>query len=201
MGRELEVKYHIDDDTQLERVFSCGSVEALRQGEWELTPMETVYFDTPARAFSSRRWTLRHRVEGERRVACMKTPSDEPHARNEFEVEAPEMNEAALSALIAAGAPQEAAALAAAEGLLPVCGAKFIRKAAVLRFSDGSTAVLSGDVGMLHGAAEQTDFCELELELQQGQPEQMLRFAQQLAQEFALRPEPKSKHARAAALR
>lgn len=200
MGKELEVKYLVKDAAQLQQVLSCAMVEAVRRTPWAQIPMETTYFDTPNHDLSAKRWTLRHRLEGGQGVACLKTPAPQAHARNEYEIPAAGFDGDTLAALVAAGAPQALTALAG-ETLVKTCGAKFVRQVATLCFPDGSSADLSGDVGLLTGATEQQEFCEMELELKQGQPEAMLHFAEQLAAAFSLRQEKKSKFARASALK
>lgn len=201
MAKEFEIKYHLDSAAQLQRVLSDSAIAAFLQTPWAQIPMKTTYFDTPERALSQRHWTLRHRLEGTRHVLCLKTPTLDELARNEFEVEATCPDRAALAQLCRIGAPEELLELAAPERLLAVCGAKFQRQVATVRFPDGSSAAISGDVGILHGTEQTMDFCEMELELNSGSQDAMLEFADKLATAYGLQTEPKSKFARARVLR
>ena len=91
MGQEIEFKYRLPRE----------ALPRLKQelGPWEPIEMETTYYDTPARAFAARRWTLRTRRENGRQVATLKTPGD-GLVRGEWELEAAGI-EAALPALLA----------------------------------------------------------------------------------------------------
>lgn len=197
MAKELEVKYHLDSGEQLQAVLSDPAVTALLQTRWINIPMETTYYDMPSRCLSRRHWTLRHRLEGTRHVLCLKTPTDSPHARNEYEVQAVQPDMDALTQLCSIGAPAQLLKLADPAQLQPVCGASFQRQVATVALPDGSTAAISGDVGILYGACQQVSFCELELELTSGAPDAMLQFARRLAAIHGLHPEPESKYARA----
>jgi len=84
--------------------------------------------------------------------------------------------------------------------LLPSCMAQFTRRAADVRFADGTVCELCGDIGMLMGGTAQEDFCELEVELKEGSEETAAAFAEELAERFDLQEEVRSKFARAAAL-
>ena len=68
--------------------------------------METTYYDTPDGALSARRWMLRRRLENGVGIVCVKTPLPENNARGEWQVEAAQVDAAAIEALLAAGAPQ-----------------------------------------------------------------------------------------------
>lgn len=201
MATEFELKYHLDSAAQLQVVLADPIITVLLQTPWAQIPMKTTYFDTPERALSQRHWTLRHRLEGTQHVLCLKTPTGQEHARDEFEVEAAYPDRAALMQLCRLGAPEKLPELAVPGRLLAVCGAKFQRQVATIRFPDGSSAAISGDVGILHGTEQTMDFCEMELELSSGPQNAMLEFAHKLATAYSLQIEPKSKFARARALR
>ncbi|MBQ7871631.1 MAG: CYTH domain-containing protein [Oscillospiraceae bacterium] len=195
MGQELEFKLHLDGPAELERVLADPELNALRQTDWRVRPMRATYYDTPDRRLGVRRWTLRFRQEGAQPVVCLKTPADDPRVRCELEVTAPAMGRAALEALVQAGAP--AVLLELSTTLIPVCGAEFTRRSAMLTLPDGSTAELAGDHGILRGPTEQVDFTELELELYSGAATETEALARRLCQRYGLHEEPKSKFARA----
>lgn len=200
MGKELEYKYELPTREQLDQVLDSKTVAELRISDWEILPMETSYYDTPEGALSNLRWTLRHRLEGGKGVACLKIPSDDPNARNEYETEAEAMDEGAQMALIAAGAPKNLPELADLRKIRKVCGAEFTRRVAVIRLPDGTKAYISGDWGKLYGGERAQQLCEIEVELTEGSENGLKSFCALLAAEFGLQLQPMSKFARARAL-
>ena len=185
MGRELERKYRADEAT----------LEAIRHSYGDFTPisMETVYYDTPDKALSSRYWTLRSRMENGVAVCTLKTPLPDG-SRGEWELECGAIEDA-VPALCKLGAPAELEVLAR-KGLVPSCAARFTRLAAALEISD-ATVELALDQGWLLGGGKELPFAEVEVELKSGREEAATAFAEALAAEFALIPEPKSKVQRA----
>lgn len=125
MGMELEFKLAASGPEVLERLLADAEIAAMAEGPFRQTPMETIYFDTEARAFSRKHWTLRLRQEGSKRVACLKTPCAEPYARNEWQVEARAIDDAVIEHLLDAGAPRELLACYGSGPLYPLCGASF----------------------------------------------------------------------------
>lgn len=201
MGKELELKYRLEDEKQLNAVLSWQMLAVLRVGEPYAFEMETTYFDTEDSLFSARKWTVRRRMENGRSVFCVKTPCGKAAGgklRNEWEAEADSAAEA-FPKLAALGAPEELAALSA-DALIPLCGARFTRRAMLLRLSKQTTCELACDAGVLRGGSSEQPFCELELELKSGDEKELYAFSQMLAVCFGLSPEPKSKFARARAL-
>ena len=201
MAKELEYKLQLQSPEQLQQILASEQVKALLQESYREIPMETTYFDNEDRLFSQLHWTLRHRKEGSDPVLCLKTPADCPHARNEFQVIAPVLNEEGILALISQGAPKELLSYYKQKSVFPICGARFLRRCAMLRFSDGSLAELAADYGELFGAKGTLPILELELELYEGEAEQMIAFTRSLCECFGLREQPYSKFARAKTLR
>lgn len=198
MGMELEFKLAASGPEVLERLLADAEIAAMAEGPFRQTPMETIYFDTEARAFSRKHWTLRLRQEGSKRVACLKTPCAEPYARNEWQVEARAIDDAVIEHLLDARRSPGAAgpATAAARSIryaAPASG----RLHGMLRFPDGSRAELACDQGVLRGAAETLPFAEVELELCEGTPERTRALAETLCRRYGLREERRSKFARA----
>ena len=185
MGREFELKYAAAPEQQA----------AIRELFPDLVPieMETTYYDTPAGDLSARRWTLRRRFEDGRSVCTLKTPAP-GGARGEWELECGAIEDA-VPALCKLGAPAELEVLAR-KGLVPSCAARFTRLAAALEISD-ATVELALDQGWLLGGGKELPFAEVEVELKSGREEAATAFAEALAAEFALIPEPKSKVQRA----
>lgn len=185
MGREFELKYAVDP-AQLEALKACFP---------HLHPiaMETTYYDTPDGALGKLRWTLRRRMENGISVCTLKTPLPDG-SRGEWEVECGSIREG-IDALFAAGAPKQLL-LYTADGVQEVCAAKFTRLAGLVELENG-TAELALDRGKLLGGGRELPFMELEVELKDGDEAAAVAFAERLAAEFGLKPEPKSKFRRA----
>lgn len=158
--------------------------------------METTYYDTPGGELSALRYTLRRRLENGVCVCTLKTPAKE--GRREWEVLCATPEEA-IPLLIAAGAP-EALATLTRPGLIPICGARFTRTAITVT-AEGGIVEVALDQGFLQGGGRVLPLCEVEVELKEGTAAVCDRFADTLASRFGLTPEPKSKFARALALK
>ena len=200
MGRELEIKLAINGEAALEKILADDTIAALIDGPWQERLMKTTYYDSPDRRFSSHFWTLRHRMEGESSVVCVKAPTEDPRVRGEWQINATEISEESIEALLKSGAPMELLYLYGTGDIQPVCGAEFTRRSVMLRFSDGSRAELAGDRGILHGKTQQLPFTELEIELYEGAPAEMEALAALLQTRYGLKPQCKSKFARARGL-
>lgn len=200
MGKELEYKLFVPGEAQLAQILADGEIAALAEDGWHETPMRTTYYDGADHRFSRRDWTFRRRMEGAKSVVCLKTPTASSHLRGEWQVLSDAADAEAVELLVQAGAPEELRALYAAGTVVPVCGAEFLRRSVILRFPDGSRAELAGDSGFLHGRTEQLAFTELELELYEGEPAQMLALVRRLCERYGLRELRASKYARAKSL-
>ena len=100
-----------------------------------------------------------------------------------------------LLLLVAGGAPEELLELTA-EGVTPVCGAKFARRAGTIEFA-GAVLEIALDKGILMGGGQELPLCEVEVELKSGEPEAAIAFSIELQRYFALVPQRKSKFRRA----
>ena len=190
MGAEFELKYRADAEI-------LSSVYTTFPARWQTIRMETTYFDTPSHALSARRWTLRRRMENNDSVCTLKTPGTGLE-RGEWEVKCDRI-EQAVSELCKLGAPAELEFLCS-EGLVISCGAMFTRRAGTFTLRD-CVLEIALDQGVLLGGGRELPFCELEVEHKEGSREAVEAFARQLAEIYALKPEEKSKFARALALR
>lgn len=189
MGIEFELKFRA---TPLQQVLLLKKFPQ----EPQSFAMETVYYDTPNGALSRRAYTLRRRMENALSVCTLKVPSG-TYGRGEFEVNCPSI-EAAIPELCKLSGIADLPTLLE-QGLLPICGAKFTRITKTLTLPT-CTVELALDSGVLSGGGKEIPLCEVEIELKEGKPEAAVAFAQDLAQEFALTPELKSKFYRARAL-
>ena len=188
MGREFELKF----------AATAADHEALRERFGPLSPitMETTYFDTPGKDLRNLRWTLRRRMENGISVCALKTPGD-GFGHGEWEVYCNRIEEA-VPMLLEKGAPKELSAFAEA-GLVAACGARFTRLAGLIHAA-GCSVELALDEGVLLGGGKELPLCEIEVELKEGSEDAAAAFAIALAQEYGLRPETRSKLARALAL-
>ncbi len=188
MGREFEIKY----------AAKPGDLEFFRSKYPHLDSisMETVYYDSMDGNLGNLHWTLRRRMENGRAVCTLKTPAGGV-LRNEWEVECGDIHDA-IELLLLQGAPRQLL-LFAAKGLKESCGARFTRLAGLIE-TEGATVELALDEGVLLGGGKELPFREVEIELKEGSEEAALRFAEQLAAQRDLKPEPRSKVARARAL-
>jgi inorganic triphosphatase YgiF len=155
--------------------------------------METTYYDNEAGDFNRLHWTFRRRMENGKSICTLKTPM-EGLGRAEFETECGDILEA-VPQLLRLGAPKQLLLLTC-RGVFPSCGARFIRLAGPIE-GEGFTAELALDEGVLLGGGKELPFAEVEVELKAGSEEAVTAFANALAAEYGLRPEPRSKVARA----
>ena len=188
MGREFELKYEASPEI-LEKIRE-------KYGDFTEISMETTYYDTPALDLRQRRWTLRRRMENGRSVCTVKIPLADG-SRGEWEVESTDLT-AGAAELCGMGAPEEIMDYVN-QGVLPFCGARFTRLAKTIALPGGCVE-LALDQGVLLGGGKELPFAEAEVELKSGSDGTALSFAEALAKEFALKPQPKSKLARAMAL-
>ncbi len=189
MAVEFELKYSADAAAQKAIFEACP-------GTYQTYEMETTYYDAPGGGLSQRHITLRRRMENGRSVCTVKTPVS-GYGRGEWECECDDINQA-IGQLVALGASRELLVLTA-QGVHPICGAKFTRRALTLTYRD-TELELALDQGILLGGGKEIPLCEVEVELKSGQPENAVAFAEELAKKFHLRPEHKSKFRRALAL-
>ena len=189
MATELELKFYANTEV-FNNVLSAFS------GNYEKFQMETTYFDTPQKAFSARKMTLRRRFENGISVYALKTPLP-GNARGEWEVNAERWDQA-IPQLLAGGAPSVLEELAK-EGLTPICGAKFTRLALPLKEKDFS-AEIALDEGILTGNGKSLPLCELEIELKEGDAEAFLTWGRAFAALYGLTECKESKFRRAISL-
>ncbi len=198
MGMELEYKLAVNDPAKLEQLLFDPQIAEVRRGDYRLLQMATIYYDTADKRLSSRSWTLRLRQENDMLVATLKTPG-EGRARGEWQCRAGSIYDA-IPMLVEQGAPKELPELLADQRLIPLCAARFTRRAADLAFADGTVCELAGDIGDLVGGIHEEPLCEVEVELKEGSAETAEAFAGELMERFGLQEEPRSKFARALAL-
>ena len=186
MATEIELKY----------AATAPLIPQIRDavaGNYISISMETTYYDTPSSALSQRHITLRCRMENQEAVCTVKTPIA-GYGRGEWDCRCDDIVKA-IPMLVEAGAPQALLELTA-EGLTPVCGARFTRHAGTVDFGD-SVLEIALDSGILMGGGRELPLCEVEVELKSGEPESAIAFSMELQRYFALVPQRKSKFRRA----
>ncbi len=188
MAVEYELKFQATEETLrlIEEAYTEKTVEI---------SMETTYYDTPSGALSDRWYTLRRRLENGTSVCTLKVPAKQ--GRGEWETESPTV-EQAVDKLLALGCPKVLPVLME-EGVVPVCGAKFTRRAKTVVLP-GGVVELALDKGVLFGGGREAPLCEVEVELKAGTVQLCDAFAKTLAEEFQLTPLKESKFRRALAL-
>lgn len=189
MGVEFELKFSAEPE-QLEAVAAAYPVEYHR------ISMETTYYDTTDHALSDRHVTLRRRMENGESVCTVKTPISQL-GRGEWECQCEDI-ESGIKELCKHGAPKDLLILTA-DGVAPVCGAKFTRRAGVVTLQD-AVVEIALDRGILSGGGKEIPLCEVEVELKSGPEDAALKFGMVLAAKFGLIPQKKSKFRRALAL-
>jgi len=190
MGLEFELKYQATPAQQ-------AAVRARFSELWQTITMETTYYDTPEDTLSTRRYTLRKRLENGISVCTLKTPAA-GFGRCEWEVLSDSIESAIpelckLSRL--EGLPQ-----LLSPGVQPICGARFTRYAATVKTAE-AVVELALDSGILFAETAQVPLCEIEIELKSGSQDAAVTFAKALAKEYGLTIQPKSKFKRALDLR
>ena len=186
MATEFELKYAAT-------AAQLDGIRAAVSGEYHSIAMETTYYDTPGRALSARKWTLRRRLENGVSVCTLKTPAG-GLGRHEWEVEQDSI-QAAIPELCKLSNLDDLAEMTAS-GVSPVCGARFTRLACQVNI-ENAVVELALDEGILFGSGRELAFAEVEVELKSGAEEAACRFAEDLAARFHLIPEEKSKFRRA----
>ena len=185
MGLEFELKYAANPEIQ-------DKIQE-KLGVFQKFSMETTYFDTADGVLSGRRITLRSRMENGFCVCTLKAPAA-GYGRGEWDKEAPWCAETAETLWQASGEKS-----VPFPELIPVCGAKFVRRAFSVALENCALEVAL-DKGVLLGGGKEMPLCEVEVELKSGSEEAATQWAEALAAEFGLQAEPKSKFSRASAL-
>ncbi len=185
MGREFEIKFSAST-FQLERI-------AAQWQDWSVLSMETTYFDTENDALSSKHCTLRSRMENGTCVCTLKTPAP-GFGRGEWNIPAC-WNAETVAALF------EMAQVAPIpfEDLRSVCGARFTRRARILELPQ-CTVEIALDQGVLVGGGKEIPLCEVEVEVKTGSEEAAVAWANELAAQYELQLQHKSKFRRASDL-
>ncbi|HNP88358.1 MAG TPA: CYTH domain-containing protein [Kouleothrix sp.] len=200
---EIEAKFKIADDTTFSELLQTSSLGAFTCIS---TPgieyQQNTYFDTPDRQLHQRRYSLRVRDTGKRRIATVKHSLGGPaklRRNEEWEVE--------LTDGIhphdwpASPARERALGLLGDAVLLPLLTIYTQRQFIYAMLGTTIVAELSLDQGTIHAGGRELDFRELEVELVgDGHYANLAALLEQLQARFALVHEPLGKKKRGMAL-
>ena len=185
MGREFELKYAVTAEAFAELL--------QRWDDFAVISMETTYYDTQSGALAARHITLRRRMENDVSVCTVKTPISDL-GRGEWELECGDIK-TAIPKLCKLMDSEELLSLTEG-GVIPVCGARFSRRAKWLQLPDCEVEIAL-DEGVLLGGGREMPIREVEVELKEGSETAAVAFAEELAEQFGLTVEKKSKFRRA----
>ena len=196
MPMEVETKLRIPDERIRDRILKDEEVLALAMEPFRPIQMDAIYYDTPKRALSEKKWTLRLRKENEESIMVFKQMGRMEGAlfqREEYSCPADTV-EVGIEGLLALGAPTE---LRDMGPYVECCRVQFVRNACALRLEDGSVCELALDAGQIQVEKKSEKLLEMEMELLSGDPEEMIKLNHRLKERHDLLPEFYSKYARA----
>ena len=198
--RELEIKL-VGPREVLERAMRSPILRLRMHGKSLTRRLHSVYFDTPDGALQRLGIGLRLRKQGRKWVQTIKrehTVSAGLHDREEFE--------SVLSLRWPSFAPLAGSAfeetfddLELRKLLQPVFITEFHRSTRIIEWKDASLIEVAFDRGQIL-ANEAAPICEIELELEQGDPGALFALATELCAQFPVRLENRSKAERGYAL-
>lgn len=174
MGMEQEIKLRARDGADPSLLPEDPALLPLRCSPMESIEMRTTYYDTEEHILARAKWALRCRTENGEPVITLKTPPDANHKRGEWELRGPglveqdEIQPGAFNALFAQGAPRQILDLHRCP-LETLCRVDFLRRRCLLCLPEGTRVELALDKGTLYRGRRSAPFCEVELELKQGQ--------------------------------
>lgn len=198
---EQEYKWKLAAPADAQALLNIQTIRSQIVGH-ETVEMAATYYDTPGRLLWQLHGGLRLRRENQVSVCCLKLSVTEISGcalREEYEAQANTIEEG-LSLLPNKGAPAELCSRLQAEGLTELCAVTYTRQAyqlRVIRDRMTCTGELTVDLGSASRQGRSGPISEMEFEMKSGDEASFHVFAQELAAEFHLEPEPLSKLARA----
>ena len=192
MASEIELKYAPKDGFSKETLFEDKDIKGFR-GEIRKIEMETEYLDTPTRKAKALGITLRRRRENGKSILYAKSGKSTIGAlsiRGEWSVPSDDIQNAPRL-LAEEGAPTEE--LFGAE-LTVITKVSFTRYECTVTPYEGFSFSLSYDEGVL---GKDHRFAEVELELCDGECEELMLFGEKLSERYSMTAEERSKYKRA----
>jgi len=210
---EIELKYLINDENKAEKIWKelkehPGLVAGSAEEKW----MHAVYFDAADERLSKEKIAVRVRREGDELVATCKWGGNQRKALNGGDAVhvRPELNVPVKDDSWFVTPPSDLfgdseigeriAALLGEEPLVPLLETKFTRRLIQIR-SGEMICEAAVDTGEIKAGDRSEPICELELELLQGDSEQLILLGEGFKARYGLIAGKKSKFARGKALR
>lgn len=205
---EIELKYTMSP-AAADKIAASEAVQRCLTAPLHTIYMHAVYYDTADASLSREKAALRLRYEGDSPagnggyICCLKRSgksADGLSHREEYECPAADLKTGLLG-LASVGAPADLLDRLACAELVPVAEVRCVRRTAEL-VVDGTVMELCLDQGGFPDRnGIETPFCELELELKDGDEAVLRAFGTKLASDFGLEPEDRSKFVRAKQVR
>lgn len=190
-------------EIKLSPVPQCIAEEILQRDELFICPravltMQANYYDTPDGRLKKAGISLRLRQENEKSVCCLKYRVSEL-ARFEAEESALDIQSGVTALCARDDLPQKIKDLLKNAAVLPIYSSSFERSYRLI--TEGSSLVeLSYDYGFLKQENRMLFISEIELELKEGNEEDLLSLSDKLCHQYSLRPCKETKAQRASAL-
>ncbi len=212
---EIELKYRADRECGLNIL---EELSKKYNAEIREIPMEAIYYDTADLSLLDKRFTYRLRKEGNEIMLTVKygKGSDKAkeglHRRGEINVpvfddflekpgidvleDTPIYKE--LDKAVGGQYSDDLGIMLPRKPLLPRMEMRFLRKEITVPLNEGgkSSAVLSYDEGEILAGGRTLEISEVEIELSEGNEEDLRAFGEKIAQKYGLEPLNKSKYAR-----
>jgi len=210
---EIELKYLINDENKAEKIWKelkehPGLVAGSAEEKW----MHAVYFDAADERLSKEKIAVRVRREGDELVATCKWGGNQRKALNGGDAVhvRPELNVPVKDDSWFVTPPSDLfgdseigeriATLLGEEPLVPLLETKFVRR--LIRIQSGDMICEAAvDTGEIKAGDRSEPICELELELLDGDSEQLILLGEEFKARYGLVAGTKSKFARGKALR
>ncbi|NLG53471.1 MAG: CYTH domain-containing protein [Clostridiales bacterium] len=199
MGKEIELKYAIIEPLSPETLFGLPEISRYISEKPVCTNMLSIYYDTSYGLLAKYGGSLRLRRENEASVVTFKSGrrvSGALSQKNEWQVNAPSLS-SGIPLLIDAGAPRDILETILVSGACELARVEFTRYAAKLCVDESLIFELCHDTGFFIKSNKKKGFSEIELELIRGDVKKLMQFGALLEQTLIIKPEQKSKLARA----
>ena len=207
---EIELKYSAEEEqgSRLLEDMASGSGEVLRE-----ISMKAIYYDTEDRALKDRRLTYRIRKVGDRSVLTIKygrgsdKGRDGLHKREEINVPVPDdfIEKPGIDVLedtpvykefdkaVGGQYSDDLGIMLPVKKLMPVITMEFLRREIKVSFGTDSSAILSYDKGNIYAGDKKTEISEVEIELFEGNEDDLTAFGDEISKKYGLKPLNKSK--------
>lgn len=195
--REIELKLTVLQEEAMKKVTMDSFLLSLAAGGWQTAELVSTYYDTPQKSLLKNHLTFRIRQTGHGYEATVKDggkSSGGLHERQEWNVEvktdcpdAGAFDGTRIGSLLTTTINNES--------LVPLFTTKISRSKLLVRFGQ-SLIEIAVDQGTVVAGAEQTPLREIELELKNGEPFDLLQLGTVLAERYPLRLEQRSKFVR-----